>query len=458
MEPAQELISPISIQVPASPQTLVEAVAARIPARRRLAAKLSTLHAKRVVHQMTVENVMGGMRGMPSIMWEISETHPTGVRYHGKTLDELEAALPKWPGSAQISPESLLWYLYTASIPSRAELMHFTADLMRRCQLPKEIEDFMDSLPTTLLPLTHMQMAYSALSKYSKLAAAVDNGAPKANLWTFALEDALDITSRSILVISRIHNKFYGQGNGRKPRIDMSADLAKNLAICMGRGDDFTFIELTRLAWVLHQDHGANVSAHTMRLVSSALGDPYSAISAGITAGTGALHAMAIENSLNYNKKMVASLGLHPSSAEIETYILNDIKAGAVLPGYGHAVLRVADPRLAWVRRFIKQYPVPPPVDGKTPTTSLDLIQRMHNIVPDLIRTHLPKVKNPAPNVDALSGSTMLAYGVEADFILLFMANGRGMGFLSQSVWDKVLALPIERPQSITMDKLLAKL
>lgn len=265
MEPAQESISPISIQVPVSPQTLVEAIAARIPARRRLAEKLSTLHAKRVVHQMTVENVMGGMRGMPSIMWEISETHSTGVRYHGKTLDELEVALPKWPGSAQMSPEALLWYLYTASIPTRAELKHFTADIIRRCQLPKEIEDFMDSLPTTLSPLTHMQMTYSALSKYSKLAAAVDNGAPKANLWTFALEDALDITSRSILVISRIHNKFYGKGTiNKKSRLDMSADLAKNLAICMGRSDDFTFIELTRLAWVLHQDHGANVSAHTM--------------------------------------------------------------------------------------------------------------------------------------------------------------------------------------------------
>ena len=171
--------------------------------------------------------------------------------------------------------------------------------------------------------------------------------------------------------------------------------------------------------------------------MSSALGDPYSAISAGITAGTGALHAMAIENSLAYNKKMVESLGLNPSREDIEAYILRDIQAGAVLPGYGHAVLRVADPRLAWVRRFIKEYPVPPPANGKAPTTSLDLIQRMHDIVPDLIRTYLPKVKNPAPNVDALSGSTMLAYGVEADFILMFMANGRGMGFLCQSIWDK---------------------
>ncbi|KDR69405.1 hypothetical protein GALMADRAFT_215099 [Galerina marginata CBS 339.88] len=466
MASIQESIFPAAIQHPFSPstiqksessRTLLEAIGARIPARRDLAKKLSTLHSKHVVHQMTVENVMGGMRGMPSIMWEISETHPTGVRYHGKTLNELEAALPKWPGSTQISPEALLWFLYTASIPTRGELKIFTADLLSRCKLSQEIEEFMDSLPSTLPPITHMHMTYSALARNSKLSAAVKDGVHKASLWIPALEDALDITSVSILVISRIHRKFYGPA-GPMPELDTSADLAQNLAICMGRSTDIKFVELTRLAWGLHQDHGANVSAHTMRLVSSSLADPYSTIAAGIIAGTGALHAMAIDNSLCYNKRMTASLGFNPSTADIEAYILADIQAGAVLPGYGHAVLRVEDPRLEWVRRFIKQYPLPQQADDNAPPVCLDLIQRAHDLVPDLIRKHLPKVKNPAPNVDALSGSTMHAYGVEADFILLFMSNGRGMGFLCQSIWDKILTLPIERPQSITMDRLLAKL
>ncbi|TFK37417.1 citrate synthase-like protein [Crucibulum laeve] len=439
------------------PRTLIEGITVRIPSRIELATNLVAFHAKAPIHQLTVENILGGMRGAPSIVWEISETDSSGVKYHGCMLCQLEENIPKWGNSKQLSPEAMLWYLYTASVPTHAELKQFAADLVSRCELPKDVTNFLNNLPTNLSPIIHMNMGLTVLAQHSKLMKALAKGACKEELWRFALEDALDATGCILTLVSRIHSNIYRQGRDRDATLDPSADLAQNFAIRMGRSCEINFVELTRLAWVLHQDHGANVSAHTMRLVSSALTDPYSTLSAGLIAGSGTLHGMAIHNSVDFNKSMTSALGPNPTDQDIENYVLKCIASGQILPGYGHAVLRVVDPRLEWIYRFVADHPAPLPESGVHPVL-LELIQRANMIVPDLLRVHLPKIKNPAPNVDALSGSTMHTYGLDVDFILPFMACGRAMGFLAQSVWDKALGLPIERPLSITMDGLLSKL
>jgi citrate synthase len=46
-------------------------------------------------------------------------------------------------------------------------------------------------------------------------------------------------------------------------------------------------------------------------------------------------------------------------------------------------------------------------------------------------------MRNPAPNVDALSGCLMRSHNVETEFILLIMACSRGMGIHAQLVWDR---------------------
>ena len=61
------------------------------------------------------------------------------------------------------------------------------------------------------------------------------------------------------------------------------------------------------------------------------------------------------------------------------------------------------------------------------------------------------KVKNPWPNVDALSGSIQHHYGVgEHDFYTVLFGVSRIMGLTSQSVWSRALGKPIERPKSLT--------
>ncbi|DBB15160.1 TPA: hypothetical protein ACH3X3_004165 [Trebouxia sp. C0006] len=65
----------------------------------------------------------------------------------------------------------------------------------------------------------------------------------------------------------------------------------------------------------------------------------------------------------------------------------------------------------------------------------------------------LVQVKNPWPNVDALSGVLPQYYGTtESNFFTVLFAVSRAIGVLSQGVWSQALGLLIERPKSFTME------
>jgi citrate synthase len=51
-----------------------------------------------------------------------------------------------------------------------------------------------------------------------------------------------------------------------------------------------------------------------------------------------------------------AVLGDTPSKESIEGLVWDTLKAGKVVPGYGHAVLRKTDPRYMCQREFALQY------------------------------------------------------------------------------------------------------
>jgi citrate synthase len=68
------------------------------------------------------------------------------------------------------------------------------------------------------------------------------------------------------------------------------------------------------------------------------------------------------------------------------------------------------------------------------------------------------KVKNPYPNVDAHSGQLLMHYGmVEYDFYTVLFGVSRALGVLANLIWDRALAMPIERPGSSTTELLKQK-
>jgi len=135
-----------------------------------------------------------------------------------------------------------------------------------------------------------------------------------------------------------------------------------------------------------------------------------------------------------------------PSEIQIEAFVRKTLAEGKVIPGYGHAVLRIPDPRFTAQQKFAEQY--------FADDTLVNVIWRIFKVVPKVLQEK-PRIKSPWPNVDAHSGATLMHYGVtEYNFYTVLFGVSRALGVLASLCWSRALGLPIERPKSVTIEML----
>ncbi len=187
-----------------------------------------------------------------------------------------------------------------------------------------------------------------------------------------------------------------------------------------------------RLYLTIHADHeGGNVSAHTGKLVGSALSDPFLAFAASLNGLAGPLHGLANQEVLLWLRKMQSKIGENATDEAVREYVWTTLKAGQVVPGYGHAVLRKTDPRYMAQREFALKH---------LPNDALfKLVSQVYNIVPNVL-LEAGKAKNPWPNVDAHSGVLLTHYGLnQMGFYTVLFGVSRALGVASQLIWDRAL-------------------
>ncbi|EME26096.1 citrate synthase (mitochondrial), partial [Galdieria sulphuraria] len=230
---------------------------------------------------------------------------------------------------------------------------------------------------------------------------------------------------------------------GKQLEADLKLDMSTRLTKLMGFQNP-EFDELMRLYLTIHADHeGGNVSAHSVRLVGSALSDPFLAFSAGMNGLAGPLHGLANQNVLTWLLQVKEKLGgQSPTKENLTKICWETLNSGNVIPGFGHAVLRRTDPRYSCQREFALKH---------LPNDEIfQLVSLLYEVVPKVL-TEQGKVSNPWPNVDAHSGTLLRYYGVkEMTFYTVLFGVSRALGTLSSLVWDRALGLPIERPKSVT--------
>jgi citrate synthase len=159
----------------------------------------------------------------------------------------------------------------------------------------------------------------------------------------------------------------------------------------------------------------------------------------------GPLHGRANQDCLGWLLKIQDSFnGKLPSVEELEKFVWNTLDQGKVIPGYGHAVLRCTDPRFAAQYEFGKKY--------FKDDDLFKLVDMVYQIVPPILKKQ-GKAKGIWPNVDAISGTLQYHCGLkEFDFYTVLFGVGRCLGITANLIWNRALQLPLERPQSITME------
>ena len=413
--------------------TIKEALARRIPQRRQEIAELLRAFGDRVISEVTVKQAYGGMRGVKALVCDTSTVDPhKGLMIRGIPIAEL----------TERTAEEILFLLMVGELPTDDELKHLRHDLYARSEIPDYVWNVLRDMPEAAHPMDMLVTAIALLEDESIFRRRYDEGMRKEEYWEPALEDALNLLAKLPGLAAGIYRIRYNKGGLILPDPDL--DWSENFAHMLGI-DDPEFYDLMRLYMVLHSDHeGGNVSAFTAHVVASALSDPYYAVAAGLAGLAGPLHGLANQECLKFVLGVMDRYGGAPTPEQMEEYAWETLEAGRVIPGYGHAVLRVTDPRFAAFHAFGRAHFPDDPV--------FRTVDVGFQVIPKVLQEH-GKAASPWPNVDAGSGALLYHYGVtEMRYYTVLFAVSRAMGILAQLVNSRAMMEPITRPKSVSTE------
>jgi len=390
--------------------------------------------------EVTISQIIGGMRDIKSLVTDISYLDPNeGIRYRNLTLYDTLKLLPKVPGGEMPYVEGLVYLLLTGDIPTDEEIKDVAEEFNNRKNVPQYVFDVIRAMPKDTHPMIMFSSAVLSLQRESVFSQKYHE-LKKGDYWDATYEDALNLLAKLPEIGAFIYRHKFKDGNiiPSEPKLDFGANFAHMMGI------DKPYDDVSRMYFIIHADHeSGNASAHAGHLTASTLSDMYYSISSMTNALAGPLHGLANQEVLSWLQGVMLKLGNQkPTEELIKGFVLDTLKSGQVIPGFGHAVLRKTDPRYQIQRDFCLKHL---PNDILFEYTSL-----LFKVVPPILLEQ-GKAKNPWPNVDAQSGVIQWYYGLkEYDFYTVLFAIGRAIGVASNLVWDRALGYALERPKSLT--------
>jgi len=413
--------------------TLKEKLSQTIPAMRDDIKSFVKEHGQTKIGDLLIGHAYGGMRGLKAMVCDTSEVPPDkGLLIRDIPLKELK----------DTKPEEIFWLLCVGELPSADELKGLQDDLKARAKkIPDYVFTVIDAMPADSHPMCMLDTGLLALERESDFRKRYDEGMTKDVYWEPTLEDSLNIMAWEPIIAAYVYRRYAGKEPFRIDPDD-SLDWGPNYAHMMGF-DDPKFYDLMLLYLVLHCDHeGGNVSAHTCHCIGSALSDPFYAVSGGLNGLAGPLHGLANQECLAWLLQVLEQFKGVPSNEELEKFAWDTLNSGKVVPGYGHAVLRITDPRFDIFKEWGGQ---------NIPEDEVyQLMAKVFDVVPGVL-SQVKKIKDPWPNVDAGSGSLLYHFGLkEFPYYTVLFSVSRTMGMCSQLIMSRGWGEAIERPKSVT--------
>ena len=421
--------------------TLQEKLAQKIPVWRETVHTIIKEHGQKVISSATIEQAYGGMRGIKSLVCDTSSVPPeNGLIIRGIPISQLRDKFP----------EEIFYLLLTGELPARDELKALQEELAARAAVPDYVWEVLKAMPKDVHSMTMMSTAILVMQRESVFQQRYNAGMKKDDYWKVTLEDSINIIARMPAIAAGIYRMRFNKGERIPARrdLDWGGNYAHMLGIPDPKGD---FADLMRLFFTLHCDHeSGNASALTAHTVASTLSDLYYALSAGLNGLSGPLHGLANQEVLKWILMVQNKFGGVPTDEQLRAFAWDTLNSGQVIPGYGHAVLRITDPRFDAVLDFGQR------VCPDDPTFMIVL--KVYNIVPKVL-TEQGKVKDPWPNVDAVTGAVLYHFGVkEFDYYTVLFSISRALGICAQGVISRAMGYPIVRPKSVTTDWILKEI
>lgn len=374
-----------------------------------------------VLLEITKDHLETGMRGYPVGYCVTSSVDPVkGLFYVGKPVQDLI----EW------SPESVIFMLYYGREATEFEVKKFKEDLAKRSFCSPEMITSIKKLPRKGHP---MKLFCAALLIAGMFEAKGDYR-----------EDCLNLIAKIPEIVTSVitHHAGWTQKSSN-PDLGYMENFAQMLN--PPNVDLSELIPVLKLFNVLHYDHGGgNLSTFVGKAVASGLEDIYGSICAAMCALAGSKHGKANQDCLHFVEGVLAELGEGATAEQVEKMIRKRLQKNELIFGFGHAVLRVEDPRATVLYEYAHR---------KFPRYPLVKIASLLRIEGTKVLKENAKIADPYPNVDSISGSLLSAAGFHyPEYFTILFGLARVVGISIQIVYERCEAregkgTPIIRPK-----------
>jgi citrate synthase len=349
------------------------------------------------------EELAKGLEGV--VVAESELSHIDGdagtLIYRGYDIEDLAAGA---------SYEEVLYLLWHGSLPTREQLEEFSDAMASEHAVDESVIEALRTLAAEdERPMAALRTGVSMLS-------ATD---PEADADPRDAEVARRKGRRIVARIPTILAAYDRLRRGKEPvEPDESLSYAGNfLYMLTGEQPGDVAEETFDMALTLHADHGFNASTFTAMVIASTFADVYSSVTGGIGALSGPLHGGANQD------VMEALFDLDESDMTAREWVVDMVERGERVPGWGHRVYSVTDPRAKILRSKLEDL-----ASASGETKWLDYTSTVAEYLTE--EQDLPE-KGIAPNVDFYSGSVYYQLGIPIDMYTPIFAMARSGGWLA---------------------------
>ena len=306
----------------------------------------------------------------------------------------------------EASYEEVVYLLWHGELPDAAELESFCTWTAETRSLADELLVEIENLAAAdEVPMAALRTIVSSLSAY-------DDDADHENVTDLDanLRKACRITAKIPTALAAFERFRNGQ-DAIAPREDLG-HAANFLYMLNGEVPDEVLAETFDMALVLHADHGLNASTFSAMVTASTLSDLHSAVTSAIGTLAGSLHGGANANVMRMLKEV------DESDADPQTWVENALAEGRRVPGFGHRVYNVKDPRAKILGAKSKEL-----AEAAGDSRWYDYSTT--------IEEYITEEKGLAPNVDFYSASTYYQMGIPIDAYTPIFAMSRVAGWIA---------------------------
>lgn len=361
-----------------------------------------------------MQDYFPGLAGVPAAKSAVSfiDGEKGVLEYRGISIEEL---------CDQSTFLETAYLLIFNSLPTRAELERFTADVARHRRIKYRVLDLIKCLPEHGHPMDALQAAVAALGMFYP---DKDVRSPEVQYLS-----SVRLISKLPTIVAAYSRLRHGD-EFIPPRDDLGH--AENfLYMLTGREPDLAPARALDICLILHAEHTMNASTFSGLVTASTLADPYTVIASAIGTLTGPLHGGANEAVID----MIREIG---PVANVRPYMEQKIAAKQKIMGLGHRIYKVKDPRATALQQLAQQLFV-----HLGPSPFYEVVQEIERVGDELLGA-----KGVRPNVDFYSGIVYDRLGIEKDCFTSIFAMARVVGWLAHWI-EQLKDNKIYRPEQI---------